>query len=583
MITELENLGIELHGRRTGILKTKCPRCGDSKHKADLSVNINEGLYKCHRSSCGWSGYVRVKKEIEPKKDYVIPQWNNATTLSDKAVQWFKARGISQRVLVQMKISESAEYMPQTQQKENTIQFNYFRDEKLINVKYRDGAKNFKMISGGELLFYNENAFSKPSVIITEGEMDALSFIEVGLENAVSVPNGASEGKMNLDYLDSVYEEIEKLERVYLATDNDKPGITLRNELARRIGAAKCLVIDFKDCKDANEYLIKHGVIELGELINEAKPMPIAGIILVSDISDDIDAYYERHDMRGHLLGMTQIDKHVSFEAGQKTIITGIPNQGKSEVLDQIAILLNLRHNWKFGIFSPENYPLELHVSKLAEKVIGKRFKGYDKMSVTDKDMAKEYLNDNFYFISPDDENFTLDNILAKAKELVLRYGITGLIIDPFNRLEHQIPHGISETNYIGKILDKMDAFCKMFGVHLFLVAHPYKINKDKSGNYEIPNLYSINGSANFFNKADIGMCVYRNFTTNQTEIYIQKVRFKHIGTQGMVELTWNEINGRYSESGDEFDNNNYLTYEKKTRQVVSFTESIRETEEAPF
>lgn len=574
MITELQNLGIDLHGRRSGTLKTRCPKCGDAKHKSDLSVNINEGLYKCHRSSCNWSGYVRVRKEFEPKKEYVVPKWSNNTNLSDKVVQWFKVRGISQRVLIEMKITDSAEYMPQTQKQENVINFNYFRGTNLVNVKYRDGAKNFKLCAGAELLFYNENAFSKPSVIITEGEMDALSFIEVGLENAVSVPNGASEGKMNLDYLDSVYEQIEKLERVYLATDNDKAGIALRNELARRVGAAKCLIIDFKDCKDANQYLTEHGAIALAELINEAKQMPIAGIILVSDISDDIDAYYDRTDMRGNMLGMLQIDEHVSFEPGQKTIITGIPNQGKSEILDQIALLLNLRHNWKFGVFSPENYPLELHVSKLAEKLIGKRFKGADRMSVIDKDMAKEYLNDNFFFISPDDENFTLDNILAKAKELVLRYGITGLIIDPFNRLEHQIPHGISETNYIGKILDKMDAFCKMFGAHLFLVAHPYKINKDKStGQYEVPNLYSINGSANFFNKADIGICVYRNFNSNLTEVYIQKVRFKHIGKQGMIALNWNEVNGRYAENGDSFDNTNYITYEKAARRIVAFSE----------
>lgn len=559
MIAELEKLGIDLHGRRAGILKTKCPKCGDSKHKADLSVNISEGCYKCHRASCDFAGYVRIKKEFEPRKEYVIPKWTNNTNLSDKAVQWFKKRGISQRVLLQMKVTESPEYMPQTQKEENTIRFNYFRGSNLVNVKYRDGAKNFKMVSGAELLFYNENAFSNPSVIITEGEIDALSFIEAGLENAVSVPNGASEGKMNLYYLDAIWERVDKLERVYLATDNDKPGIALRSELARRIGAAKCLILDFKDCKDANEYLVKYGTIALAELINHSKPMPIAGIILVSDISDDIDEYYDRADTRGVMVGMGQIDEHISFEPGQKTIITGIPNQGKSEWLDQIAILLNLRHNWKFGVFSPENYPLELHVSKLAEKVIGKRFKGYDRMTVDEKDMAKDYLNENFFFISPDDENFTLDNILAKAKELVLRYGIKGLIIDPFNRLEHQIPHGISETNYIGKLLDKMDLFCKMFGVHLFLVAHPYKINKDKSGNYEVPNLYSINGSANFFNKADIGICIYRNFNTGGTEIYIQKVRFKHVGKQGMVQLRWNEINGRYSEVGEVFDNENYL------------------------
>lgn len=579
-VAELENLNIDLHGRKGGIIKTKCPKCGDSKHKADLSVNIDEGVYKCHRASCGWSGGVRIRKTVEEKKDYVVPKWTNSTNLSDDITKWFKSRGISQRTLIDMKITEGIEYMPQTQNKEKTIQFNYFRGDRLINVKYRDLNKNFKMVANAELLFYNENALDKPSVIITEGEMDALSFIEIGLQNAISVPNGASEGKMNLDYMEKVWERLEKLERVYLATDNDKPGIALRNELARRIGAAKCLVIDFKDCKDANEYLIKHGIVALEQTINDAKPMPISGIILVSDIYDDVDAYYSRADMRGKLIGMTQFDELVSFEPGQKTIITGIPNHGKSEVLDEIILALNMRHNWKFGVFSPENYPIEIHVAKLAEKIIGKRFKGPDKMSPEEKDVAKEYLNDNFFFINPDDENFTLENILDKAKQLVLRYGITGLVIDPFNRLEHQIPGGLSETNYIGKLLDKMDGFCKMFGIHLFLVAHPVKISKDKSGEYEIPNLYSINGSSNFFNKAEIGMCVYRNFKENVTEVYVQKVRFKYVGKQGMVQLKWNEVNGRYSEH--EPDNSSRLI--KSNRVLKNFTEAEKEeSEETPF
>lgn len=584
--TELQNLGIDLRGKRAGSLKTQCPKCGDARHKQDLSVNISEGAYKCHRAGCEFSGYVKVKREVRAKKDYTLPVWSNATNLSDKAVQWFKKRGISQQTLIKARITEGTEYMPQTQGKENTIQFNYFRGDKLVNIKYRDARKNFKMVSGAELLFYNEDALENDSVIICEGEIDALSFMEIDILNVVSVPNGATTGSMNMDYLDAIYDQIEKLKYVYLATDNDLPGISLRNELARRVGAEKCFIIDFKDCKDANEYLVKHGRLALGQAYSEAKPMPLDGIVTVHDLSDAIDEYYESDEYRGKLLGFRQLDELISFEPGQKTIITGIPNHGKSEFLDQMLIMLGQRHEWKFAVFSPENMPLHFHVAKLSEKLIGKRFKGHERMDVDEKDMAKDYLNDYFFFVKPSDEDFTLKNILDKAKQLVQRHGIKAIVIDPFNRLEHHKPPDISETNYIGKLLDQMDTFSKLHMVHIFLVAHPFKINKDKNtGLYEVPNLYSINGSANFFNKAEIGMSIYRNFSSGLTEVYVQKVRFKQIGKQGMVEFQWNEVNGRFSEAGDSHDNYNYLKREpaRAPFRVRHFQEVEHDEDQPPF
>lgn len=588
MSSELEALGINLHGKTAGQVKTKCPKCGNAKHLYDLSVNITEGSYKCHRPSCDFTGYIKVQREIMHKKEYKIPAWQNNTNLSDKLVKWFKTRGISQRALQSMKITEGEEWMPQINGKTNTVQFNYFRGETLLNVKYRDAKKNFRLSAGAELLFYNENALMKDSIIICEGEIDALSFFEVELENAVSVPNGASQGKQNLEYLDAVWERLEKINTVYLATDNDLAGISLRNELSRRIGAEKCLIIDFKDCKDANEYLVKHGSIALGELINEAKPMPISGIITIDDISDDIDEYYHSEDERGKLLGFTELDRFISFEGGQKTIITGIPNHGKSEFLDQMLVLLSLRHGWKFGVFSPENLPLKMHFAKMCEKLIGKRFKGYNRMDESEKDMAKQYLRDYFYFICSESDDFTLEIVLEKAKQLIIRYGINALVIDPFNRMEHYQPVGMSETNYIGKLLDKMDRFCKLTGVHIFLVAHPTKVQKDKqTGLHDVPNLYSINGSANFFNKADIGMCVYRNFNTGNTEVHVQKVRFKTTGEQGLVQFQWNSVNGRYNEVGTEPHSYNYLIKSPDfksnghVRQLTSYSEV--EPSETPF
>jgi twinkle protein len=73
--------------------------------------------------------------------EYKKPKWINKTELSTKVVQWFEVRKISQNTLLKAKITDSIEWMPQTQKEENTINFNYFRNEELINIKYRDGKK----------------------------------------------------------------------------------------------------------------------------------------------------------------------------------------------------------------------------------------------------------------------------------------------------------------------------------------------------------------------------------------------------------------------------------------------------------
>ncbi len=423
-----------------------------------------------------------------------------------------------------MKITEGKEFMPQTGKEETTIQFNYFRGDELINIKYRTGDKNFKMASKAELIFYNLNALEAyTSIIITEGEVDCLSYLQCGIKYVVSVPNGASKGSMKLEYLDNCWKAFEKIEKIYLATDNDEAGIALRSELARRLGTERCYTVNYRDVKDANEYLLKYGQAELEETIYKATPIPISGVVYVNDISDEIDNLYREGMKKGKTIGIDEFDKFVSFDGGHKTIVTGVPS-----------------------LFSPENYPLSYHFSKLAEKLIGARFNGQIRMTEDDKELAKLYLNDNFFFIRPDNEVYTIENVLDKARQLILRYGVKIIVIDPYNRLEHEMEKGESETNYISKLLDKITTFCQTYNVHAFIVAHPTKIKKiEQTQSYEIPTLYDISGSANWFNKADIGMTVYRN-ETGDTTVYIQKVRFRHLGEKGFCDFKWNPENGRY-------------------------------------
>lgn len=556
---DYSEFGIEIpYGRRSGKIKTICPQCHDqrsNKRDKSLSVDLDNGVWHCHY--CNWSGTneVRVKDDWQQrstirkqKKVYKLPTAQATEEqrhqVGAKALAWFASRGISEQTLRSLNVTEGVEWMPQTSKPENTVQFNYYRGEELVNVKYRTGRKEFKLVSGAELLPYNINAIGgTPECVITEGEMDALSFVECGRTDVVSVPNGAN---ANLDYLDDYLEQyFDDKEVIYIAVDTDTKGVVLRDELMRRFGVERCRVVEYGEgCKDANEHLIKYGKASLLQCLADAPETAIDGVFTITDFEGSLDAVFEAGWKQGATIGHPNFDALCSFETKRLCVVSGIPGSGKSEFIDEIAERLNVRYGWKFAMFSPENAPLAYHAAKLVEKFTGKRF-SKKTLGADLYKKAKEHLEENFFFIVPKD-NFKLDNILDKAKSLVRRKGIKALVIDPFNRLENEIPSGMTETNYISKALDKLTEFAQKHDVMVVLMAHPNKQIKDKDGVIPAPTMYDINGSANFFNKADFGIVVHRNRIANNVEVHVQKVKFRHLGTCGTAYFHYNLNNGRY-------------------------------------
>ena len=531
--------------------KLLCPICSSDRslknqRKKVLSWNHSKNIGHCHHCLADFVMEKPVEYKSYENRNYKKPAWKNKTELSDKVVKWFEGRKISQFVLKQFKISEGLEWIPQKEKEVNTIQFNYFRDDELINIKYRDAEKNFKLFGGAELILYNLDGIKdKDEIIIVEGEMDVLAFAESGYFNCVSIPNGATNGSNNLQYIDNCIDYLENVEKIIIATDQDKPGINLRTELSSRLGIEKCWKVDLKDCKDANDYLIKYGKIALGDVVKNAEQFPIEGAFNVSDFENELDNLLEYGLRKGFTIEIPEIDNHISYEFGRVYTITGIPGHGKSEFLDFIIERLNLLHGLRTAYFSPENHPLQLHASKLIEKITGVRFNTKD-LDMQTYESSKEYLKDNFYFIMPKD-GYEVDEILSRARALIFRKGIKILVLDPYNKFEHQREKSQSETEYISKFMDKLSLFAQKNNIIIFLVAHPTKMKKGADGLHEVPTLYDINGSANFYNKTDFGMTIYRNKSTGWTTVYIQKVKFKHLGEEGSVMFEWNKYNGRYS------------------------------------
>ena len=201
-IESFNQYGLE-EGKTQGI----CPLCSSNRKppKQKLkcaSYDWHTGLGTCHNCNTTFQLHT-YKRKGDNIKEFIRPVNENISPVKNTKVEdWFKSRGINKNTLQTLKISEGLEWMPQTGKEENTIKFNYFIGNDLINIKYRDGRKNFKLFKGAEKIFYNINSIvGYNSCIIVEGEMDVLSFHEAGIRNVVSVPNGATVNNNNLDCL----------------------------------------------------------------------------------------------------------------------------------------------------------------------------------------------------------------------------------------------------------------------------------------------------------------------------------------------------------------------------------------------
>ena len=545
--TEINGFQIEQFNQydlKVGAQVSTCPKCShERKKKKDkcASLDWKTGIGSCHH--CSETFQLHTFKKID--REYVKPEWRNNTSISDNAIRWFEGRGISQDTLTKMKVSEGLEWMPQTQQKENTIQFNYFRNGELINTKFRDGRKNFKLVKGAEKIFYNiDNTIDSDTVIIVEGEIDALSLVNCGINHVVSVPNGATLNRLNLDYLDNCIEYFLDKERIILALDADEAGQNLQAEFIRRFGAEKCYTAHFGDCKDANELLVRSGCSELKRCIAQAEPVPLENVVTVEDIQDELTEFINEGFKPGFQIGLPNFDSVFSTYTGQFITVTGIPSSGKSDWVDQMAVGYNLKYGWKTAFASPENKPTFLH----AHKLIRKFWKGMPNKEDVGGDKWNSvigHVNENFYFI--ENERYDLDSVLEKGAELVKRKGIRCLVIDPYNKVKMKTNREMSIPDYTMEYLQKIEIFAKKYDVLVVVVAHPTKMYKDANGKIEEPTMYNIKGGGEWYDASYHGLLVHRDYENKTVKVKVLKVKFQNLGQNGEeAHFKWDYDSGLY-------------------------------------
>lgn len=557
--------------------RLKCPAC-EAKDEDSFSLKIDadgQGFTgNCHRGSCGHSVGARVhedrkqapsarERRYEPPA--VLPEPSRA--MANAAHEWFAKRGINPDTVDDFGVYIERDHNFYGKRKMDAVVFPYRWGGKIVNRKFR-GIED-KGLMGQEknplpTLFNVDAVTEKDCLFWVEGEPDVMAMSQCGYPQTVSLKDGSMKKlKEEIDPEDKRFLALETheellsgIEKHYLAGDSDGCGQVLMEEIARRMGRHKCWIVKWPDgCKDANEVLLKHGAEAVQNAIDDAQPYPIDGVQEI-DVERCV-AYRKMPPPAVMKCGMAAVNGIVKWPAdGRVIVITGIPNSGKSQFVMNIIAYTMRYENRKWFIFSPEMEPADEFIIQIIEILSGALVRpnkgSMGRYELLDDDAYRAWLNwlkPRMILHSSDAEDNapSMDQMLERGRAAVMRYGITDQLIDPFNELE-LTRGGLSETDYIGRCLQRGRAFGRRHGCNLWIVAHPAKMQKPKDGGgIEAPGPYDISGSAHWANKPDLGVTIHT--PADITQVILWKSRHWRYGRKNTsCEIAYDRVVGRYND-----------------------------------
>lgn len=542
---------IDLKGRRSGILKTVCPECSHTRTKKTdpcLYVNIGTGIAKCF--NCDSLSFAEDRKQNPEKKPFKQLSQDLTIQYSQNLLSWLGGRSISEKTARSLYVTEEKHYQPFHKSVVNNIVFNYYKEAKLVNKKYRSGAKKFTQEAGAEVIMYNINAcIGNDTVYVVEGEMDVLAMVEAGYRNTISVPNGAND---NDDYWINSEPFLKDIKWFIIGSDGDEKGLKLREAMAQRLGRYRCKYIEWNG-KDANDDLISG---HIHESIKNQKSFKVSGVLTTEDLRDDLFKLYDEglpKTITPTQERWDEVSKIFSLMMGQLVTVTGIPSHGKSSVIDDYVISLCHDLDLKASWFSPEHNPKAIHQMTFAKKVIGREFWGENRMSRQELNDYISYGREKIYITAQEQETPTWEWLFEKMESQIYQYGVNIFVIDAFNK----VILGNPTKAGIDQVITRLTSFCIRHNVIIFLIAHPTKMQKNDDGTYKIPDLYDISGTADFRNQTHCGVTIYREFEeTNEFGHIIKegktiwittKVKFDFQGKiNATCDLSYSKRNSRF-------------------------------------
>lgn len=447
-----------------------------------------------------------------------------------------------------------------------TIEFR--RNGEVVRRKYRTFGpdKKFWQDKGGVRCLWNEDALRehpRGPVVITEGELDAAAAVQAGYHRTVSVPDGApppgERGAADLAegskyaWLDDVADLLtrEKAPEIIIAADGDENGAALLQDLSVLLGRFRCKFLTYPKArdpeargrdrlKDLNEVLEDYGVKGVQQTIDRAEWIRVDGVYRMSQLPPlPPQVLYEPR--------FTLFRENFKLRLGDFSVWTGTPGFGKTTFVNDLFCGIAQDHDLTIAWASFEQEPQRDHRRNLRSWFCSTPEYQLDADQLR---TADRWIDERHVLLVPgEDDDASLEWLLDKMEVAAVRFGASIFVIDPWNEIEHARERDETETEYIGRAIRRLKRFAKAFRVHVAVIAHPTKSVKDADGKYKMPTLYDINGSANWYNKADIGVIVHRE-NQDDTIIKVQKSRYHEIiGKPGEVIMQFCKDDRRFRET----------------------------------
>ena len=384
------------------------------------------------------------------------------------------------------------------------VAFPYRRGGKPYAGKFRAvDRKDWRSTKGVSRGLFNEDALlaGDGPIVITEGEIDALSVMQAGFTRAVSLPDGWTADGTKRDCLIAAEAQLRASPYVIVAGDNDESGASLPKAVANiLIGHDVRFVTWPAGCKDANDVLCKFGEGELGRCLIEAKRLdPEGGFI--TGISD-LPPMPARRVLR---IGAKPYDFVLAFEVGAMSVATGTPGSGKSTFATFAAYQIAVHENIRVGMLAFETHPYRIrdHLARL------NTHRPWEELSEGDAARCAAFLDQRFRIVHRtfEDRAHNLGWLKDMIYTLAVRDNCKLIIVDPWNELEHLPEPGENMTSYINFALQQIRKWAEQFDTHICVVAHPRKMQTD--GRPRVPTGYDIADSASFFNKPSLGFSIH--------------------------------------------------------------------------
>jgi twinkle protein len=421
---------------------------------------------------------------VRTKRQYRYPREVDCTD-KQEVYAYFARRGISQRTI---------DYLDVRQDSKGNAVFNYYDlNDVLTMVKYRPARKVEKGENkmwcqhGADTtpLLWNINRINTTApLIIVEGEVDAMTVVEAGFSNVVSVPLGAG----NFGWIEENFNFLEQFDEIIIASDNDDPGVKMEKECTRRLGSWRTKVVDIprtvedkkgktRSVNDLNEVLYFCGREKVIDLILNAKDSPVPGVVDFADIEDiDLDA------MDGIPTGLPELDRLLmKLFYGTLNIVTGINGSGKSSFLNQV-ICRCLDEGENAYLFSGElpNFQTKNWINFIfagQRNVEQHSYNGSTYYKVLPE--AKRAIS-NYYrgrlFIREDGHSKKKEDIMQSMEDSVRKYGTKLVILDNMTALDLG---GSADTRLTKQqeLVSDLIEFAVKYQVAVILVVHPHKID----------------------------------------------------------------------------------------------------------